>query len=507
MPFRLSFFLLSALSLTLFLQSPLFAQLPVYESFAVDSIAVPLGGSSMLETFLSVNLQKPFMAQVANATGKVFIKAVVEPNGHLSDVTVLRGFRPDCDREAVRAMRLFNAWKPAMKGGRAVKQAVTYTVSFYANKPVNYKDGKVINFFDANRKAINGIKNAKYITEMFIDIATGKPNGDLVTYELYYGKWDEKNRVPVLKEELKNQGADEIAYWIGYKLNGIDWSGPRYGIRADGSVAYEEIFSAEGPLDIAYFRSGAVKSFTIYNEKKTIEWHSNGMVYRTIVDVKDKYGSLDTYRLTNAWDSTGLQLVRKGAGHIQYTSLIQSQLDSTSKILLVEEGTYFDGLRHGIWKGSTADGSFMYEERFDKGYELGGKAVRNGKLINYTSAIQRPDFIGGSEELQKFLKSNLIYPADARRSLISGTVLLSFTILPNGSLVNFYVKKSVDPSLDEEALRVAKKTDGHWKAGFYRGEPSSMAYDLPIWFMLEKQKPTDLINAAGGFYRFYPFGR
>ena len=79
----------------------------------------------MLETFLTVNLQKPFMAQVANATGKVFVKAIVEPNGRISDVTLLRGFRPDCDKEALRVMRLFNAWKPAMKDGQPVRQAIT----------------------------------------------------------------------------------------------------------------------------------------------------------------------------------------------------------------------------------------------------------------------------------------------------------------------------------------------------------------------------------------------
>lgn len=498
---------LMCLILSTSFQSGLFAQSPVYDQSDVDAVATPLGGASMLETFLTVNIRKPFMAQVANVTGDVVIKAIVETNGKISTVSVVRGLRPDCDYEAVRAMSLFNAWKPAQKAGQPVRSAIIHSIFFAKNGPISYRENNTLAYYNANGVYVTGSRNAKYLVETPVDTLTGRPNGDLVTHELYYRKWDEKSRIPLLKEGITNHSAHEAAYHIGYKPDGTDWIGSYYGIREDGSVANAELVTEAGAQTITYSENGAVRSLTNYNEKKTSEWYPNGMLRRIGIDVAAKQTGRDDYQLIEAWDSTGQQLVRKGAGHMRYTSQTQSQLDSTRETQLVEEGDYLDGFRHGLWKGSTVDGAFTYEERFDKGVALGGKAVRNGKSTSYALAIQKPGFTGGSDQLYQFLKRNLTYPDDARKSLVSGTVLVSFTILPNGSVCNFFVKGGIDPSLDAEALRVAKATAGQWQTGVYRGEPVSMQYDLPIWFRLEKQKPVDLINAAGGLYQFYRFSR
>ena len=62
--------------------------------------------------------------------GKVTVKFVIEPDGSISNVDVLRGFDGACDKEAVRVIGIMPKWKPGKQGGRAVRQAYVLPVAF-----------------------------------------------------------------------------------------------------------------------------------------------------------------------------------------------------------------------------------------------------------------------------------------------------------------------------------------------------------------------------------------
>jgi protein TonB len=84
------------------------------------------GGSSEYYKFLEKNLRYPATARRNNTRGRVIVTMVVEKDGTLSQVKVVRGIGDGCDEEAVRLVQLSSPWKPGIQNGRAVR--VMYSV-------------------------------------------------------------------------------------------------------------------------------------------------------------------------------------------------------------------------------------------------------------------------------------------------------------------------------------------------------------------------------------------
>ena len=93
-------------------------------------------------------------------------------------------------------------------------------------------------------------------------------------------------------------------------------------------------------------------------------------------------------------------------------------------------------------------------------------------------------FPGGNSALINFLSSNVRYPAVAQENGIQGTVAVKFIIERDGSITNAQVVKSVDPSLDKEALRVVNSMP-KWTPGKQNGKPLRTTFTVPITFRLQ----------------------
>lgn len=90
----------------------------------------PLGGAAAWSRFLQKNLHYPIIARENGVQGKVLVSFVVEKDGHLSDIKVIRGIGSGCDEEAVRVLKLAPAWKPGMQNGRPVRVQYTIPMNF-----------------------------------------------------------------------------------------------------------------------------------------------------------------------------------------------------------------------------------------------------------------------------------------------------------------------------------------------------------------------------------------
>lgn len=97
---------------------------------------------------------------------------------------------------------------------------------------------------------------------------------------------------------------------------------------------------------------------------------------------------------------------------------------------------------------------------------------------------EMPEFPGGSNELRRFLAKNVKYPASAQKAKTQGKVFVSFVINAEGKVEQAKIEKSVDPALDAEAIRVVGLMP-EWKPGKQRGTAVSVAYTIPIQFMLQ----------------------
>ena len=88
------------------------------------------GGMSALMKFLSDNIRYPVIAQENGIQGRVITNFVVERDGSITDVQVVRGQDPSLDKEAVRVIKTMPKWKPGKQRGKAVRVRFTLPVVF-----------------------------------------------------------------------------------------------------------------------------------------------------------------------------------------------------------------------------------------------------------------------------------------------------------------------------------------------------------------------------------------
>jgi protein TonB len=91
------------------------------------------GGTGEMMKFLQANISYPQVEKEAGIQGKVFVKFVVESDGSISNVEVLRGVTggEGLSKEAIRVVKAMPKWKAGKMGGRSVR--------VYFNLPINFK--------------------------------------------------------------------------------------------------------------------------------------------------------------------------------------------------------------------------------------------------------------------------------------------------------------------------------------------------------------------------------
>ena len=107
---------------------------------------------------------------------------------------------------------------------------------------------------------------------------------------------------------------------------------------------------------------------------------------------------------------------------------------------------------------------------------------------------EMPQFPGGASALLEFLSKNIRYPKEAFEANKQGRVLATFVVEKDGSISETKVVKSVDPSLDAEAVRVINAMP-NWTPGKQSGKAVRVKYTVPINFRLDGSKPKDDNNA------------
>lgn len=88
------------------------------------------GGQSALMKYLSENIRYPVIAQENGIEGRVICSFVVERDGSITDVQVVRGVDPSLDREAVRVIQSMPKWKPGKQRGKPVRVRFTLPIVF-----------------------------------------------------------------------------------------------------------------------------------------------------------------------------------------------------------------------------------------------------------------------------------------------------------------------------------------------------------------------------------------
>ncbi len=133
---------------------------------------------------------------------------------------------------------------------------------------------------------------------------------------------------------------------------------------------------------------------------------------------------------------------------------------------------------------------------FDQGSDEGQEVLKQNQVVVeqveqkeeetkvFEVVEQMPQFPGGDAALMQYLSSHIKYPVVAEENGIQGRVVCTFVVERNGSISDVRVVKSVDPSLDKEAVRVIKGMP-NWIPGKQNGSAVRVKYTVPVTFRLQ----------------------
>lgn len=96
----------------------------------VESMPEFPGGEAALHQYLAENIKYPQMAKESGIQGRVFVTFVVERDGRVTDVRVMRGIGGGCDEEAIRVVQNMPKWTPGKQRGKPVRVQFNLPVKF-----------------------------------------------------------------------------------------------------------------------------------------------------------------------------------------------------------------------------------------------------------------------------------------------------------------------------------------------------------------------------------------
>lgn len=88
------------------------------------------GGPTKLYEYLAKNIKYPQQARETGTQGKVYLTFVVERDGSITDIKILRDIGSGCGEEAIRVVKSMPKWQPAKQRGKVVRQQFNLPVNF-----------------------------------------------------------------------------------------------------------------------------------------------------------------------------------------------------------------------------------------------------------------------------------------------------------------------------------------------------------------------------------------
>ncbi len=117
------------------MEAPVIIEVPVEAPVFVASEVMPKfnGGLKKMYKWLGKNLRYPHVASSNGIEGRVIVSFVVEKDGQISGIKVLKGIGFGCDKEAKRVINKMPKWSPGLQNGRPVRVSYTVPLNFQIN--------------------------------------------------------------------------------------------------------------------------------------------------------------------------------------------------------------------------------------------------------------------------------------------------------------------------------------------------------------------------------------
>lgn len=117
-------------------------------------------------------------------------------------------------------------------------------------------------------------------------------------------------------------------------------------------------------------------------------------------------------------------------------------------------------------------------------FSSGNLFAQDEKLFTYQEVDTKPTFKGGDlNSFTVWVHKNVTYPSIARDNGVQGRIIIQFTVGPDGVVRDIKAIRSVDVTLEKEAIRVVKSSS-KWEPGVKDGASVATRMNIPVIFRL-----------------------
>lgn len=453
------------------------------------------GGNESLMKFMKDNIRYPEQAKNNNITGMVVLRFVVSYIGTVDNVQVLKSVDPLLDAEAVRVVKMLPAWQPGKQGGKQVN--VWYTIPVTFGLSSNEKTGP--QFTSPPRFIVQGNDTVYlYLKDMpqfpggqelstkfkndnikYPIVAKNAGFGGIVTVSFIVAKDGSLSDFSIMSGVSPSIDAEALRVarlmpaWIPAKENGKP-------VKAKGGTSfYFDLNPGAPPSEV----------FVVVEEMPRFPGGDSTLM-------KFIYSNLrypEEAKTKNIQGRVILRFCVNYMGNVEQVGVLKSvdpALDYEAIRVIKSLPQWNPGKQGGkpvnTWYSVPVTFSLPGQEPQQP--QLAVKPVSPPPpppvppvrpLI--TGYDEPPLFPGGEEALVKFIEANKKYPQEAKDRLITGKVVVRFSISETGIVEKPSIFLSADRYLDTEAIRVINLLPS-WKPGKLKGIPVPVYYSITFNF-------------------------
>ncbi|MFC6097046.1 hypothetical protein ACFPVY_10360 [Flavobacterium qiangtangense] len=148
----------------------------------------------------------------------------------------------------------------------------------------------------------------------------------------------------------------------------------------------------------------------------------------------------------------------------------------------VSEGNLKNGLKTGVWKGTSATYKLSFTESYENGTLISGESTdETGEKHKYDKIFEQPEPTKGFGDFYKFVGANFLIPEDEP---VNARLMVGFVVNKDSSVSNVNVVKSINSALDKEGIRIVSLYKG-WGVGKFRGIIVRTSFTIPIKIVVE----------------------
>ncbi len=158
----------------------------------------------------------------------------------------------------------------------------------------------------------------------------------------------------------------------------------------------------------------------------------------------------------------------------------------------LEKGTTGpDGRRVGKWDFYSRDQTLELTFDYDSSRIAYQRPDTTRFLVHLDEQWQlkrvgrAPHVLGSTDQRLASIQGKLRYPVSALQRQLQGTVLLSYTVAPNGHTRDYKIENSLSPDCDQEVWKAIKDAPDNWIPAVVRGRPTPARFYLAVQFRME----------------------